>query len=75
MDVVMKLPFPMIATALAFLATGSVLAADPLRDQMKGLFEAIPEAPPVLPGEPPTQQVGARQDAVLRSADLRKSRH
>jgi cytochrome c peroxidase len=54
MDVVMKLHLPMIATALAFLATGSVLAADPLRDQMKGLFEAIPEAPPVLPGEPPT---------------------
>ena len=49
-----QLTLPMIATALAFLATGSVLAADPLRDQMKSLFEAIPEAPPVLPGEPPT---------------------
>lgn len=41
---------------LAFLTTGSGLAADPLRDQVKDLFEAIPETPPPLPGNPATPE-------------------
>ncbi len=49
----MKMRLPMIASALAFLMTGPVLAADPLRDQAKTLFEAIPQTTPVLPGDPP----------------------
>jgi cytochrome c peroxidase len=44
------------AAFLAFLMTGGTLAADPLRDQAKGLFEAIPETPPALPGEPATPE-------------------
>jgi len=52
----MKLRLPMIATFFALLVTGPVLAADPLRDQVKGLFEAIPEAPPALLGDPPTPE-------------------
>jgi cytochrome c peroxidase len=52
----MKMRLPMIAPLLAFLVTGPVLAADPLRDQVKGLFEAIPETPPALLGEPATPE-------------------
>jgi hypothetical protein len=36
--------------------TGPAFAADPLRDQAKGLFEPIPETPPALPGEPSTPE-------------------
>jgi cytochrome c peroxidase len=52
----MILRLSMMAAFLAFLATGSGLAADPLRDQAKGLFEAIPETPPALPGETATPE-------------------
>jgi cytochrome c peroxidase len=38
------------------LASGSSLAADSLRDQAKGLFEAIPLAPPALPGDAATPE-------------------
>jgi cytochrome c peroxidase len=41
---------------LALLMAGSAAAADPLRDQAKGLFEPIPETPPSLPGEPATPE-------------------
>jgi cytochrome c peroxidase len=41
---------------LALLMTSAIGAADPLRDQAKGLFEAIPETPPALPGEPATPE-------------------
>lgn len=52
----MKMRFPLVAALLAFFATGSVFAADSLRDQAKGLFEPIPETPPELPGEPSTPE-------------------
>jgi len=52
----MKMRLPMIAPFLAFLVTGPVLAADPLRDQVKGLLEAIPETPSALLGEPATPE-------------------
>ena len=52
----MKICLPMIASLLAFLVTGPAFAADPLRDQAKGLFEPIPETPPALPGEPSTPE-------------------
>jgi len=52
----MKMRLPMIASLFAFLATNSVFAAESLRDQAKGLFEPIPEAPPALPGEPSTPE-------------------
>jgi cytochrome c peroxidase len=52
----MKMRLLMIAPFLAFLMTSPVPAADPLRDQVKGLFEAIPETPPALPGEPATPE-------------------
>ena len=47
----MKMRLPMLAAFLAILMTGPARAADPLRDQAKALFEAIPETPPALPGE------------------------
>ena len=52
----MKICLPTIASLLAFLVTGPAFAADPLRDQAKGLFEPIPETPPALPGEPSTPE-------------------
>jgi len=52
----MKMRVPMIASFLAFLMAGPGLAADPLRDQAKSLFEPIPETPPALPGEPATPE-------------------
>jgi len=45
----------MIVLFLAFLMTHGAIAADPLRDQVKGLFEPIPQTPPALPG---TRQFG-----------------
>jgi hypothetical protein len=38
----MRLP---VIAFLAFLMTGATLAADPLRDQAKDLFEPIPKTP------------------------------
>ena len=52
----MKICLPTIASLLAFLVTAPAFAADPLRDQAKGLFEPIPETPPALPGEPSTPE-------------------
>lgn len=45
-----------VASFLAVLATGYALAADNPRDQAKGLFEAIPQTPPALAGEPATPE-------------------
>lgn len=47
----MNLRLPVIAPLLAFLVIGPGLAADPLRDRAKGLFEPIPTTPPTLRGE------------------------
>ncbi len=52
----MKMRLPTIVSLLLLLASGSSLAADPLRDQAKGLFEAIPQAPPTLPGDAATPE-------------------
>jgi cytochrome c peroxidase len=46
---------PMIV-CLAFLMAGASAMADPLRDQVKSLFEPIPETPPALPREPATPE-------------------
>jgi cytochrome c peroxidase len=46
----------MILPALVFLAADPAIAADPLRDQVKSLFESIPETPPPLPGNPATPE-------------------
>jgi cytochrome c peroxidase len=51
----MKMRLSVIASLIAILASGP-LAADPLRDQAKSLFEPIPAAPPELPGEPATPE-------------------
>ncbi len=50
----MNMRIQTIASLLLLLATGSSLAADPLREQAKGLFEPIPSAAPALPGDPAT---------------------
>ena len=52
----MKMRFPMIASVLALFVTGPVLATESLRDQAKGLFDAIPQTPPALPGEAATPE-------------------
>jgi cytochrome c peroxidase len=52
----MKMRFPMLASLLAILAASPVVAADALREQAKGLFEAIPLTPPALPGETATPE-------------------
>ncbi len=41
-----------IVPVLTLLMSGPVFAADPLRDQAKALFHAIPETPPSLPSNP-----------------------
>jgi cytochrome c peroxidase len=46
---------PMMAL-LALLMTNAAGAADSLRDQVKGLFEPIPQTPPALPGDPATPE-------------------
>src|SRR3974377_1489031 len=46
----------MIVGFLAFFSTDAAVVADPLRDQAKSLFEAIPQTPPALPGEPATPE-------------------
>lgn len=53
--------FPLIASLVAALAlsgatAGSARADNALRDQAKGLFEAIPQTPPALPGETSTPE-------------------
>lgn len=48
-----------IAPILVLLAAAPAFAADPLRDQVKGLFEQIPKAPPALPGNPATPEKAA----------------
>lgn len=53
---VMKMRPWMVAPVLALLAAGPALASDALRDQAKGLFEAIPRTPPALPGESATPE-------------------
>ena len=45
----MKMQIPTIASLLLLLASDSSLAADPLREQAKGLFEPIPSTAPALP--------------------------
>ena len=52
----MKMRLPLIAPFLAFLMIGPPVAADPLRDQVKGLFDPIPQTPPALPGNPVTPE-------------------
>jgi cytochrome c peroxidase len=52
----MNMRIPTIASLLLLLATGSSLAADPLREQAKGLFEPIPSTAPALPGDPATPE-------------------
>ena len=52
----MNMRISTIASLLLLLATGSSLAADPLREQAKGLFEPIPSAAPALPGDPATPE-------------------
>jgi cytochrome c peroxidase len=52
----MKLRLPMIAAFFGFLVIGQGLAADPLRDRAKGLFEAIPATTPPHRGEPATPE-------------------
>jgi cytochrome c peroxidase len=52
----MKMRIPTIASLLLLLATGSSLAADPLREQANGLFEPIPRTAPVPPGEAATPE-------------------
>ena len=50
---------PVTVAFLAFFmagAAGTGALADRLRDQVKGLFEPIPEAPPALPGNPATPE-------------------
>jgi cytochrome c peroxidase len=47
---------PMILPTLVFLMTGAAVSADPLRDQVKSLFEPIPGSPPALPGDPATPE-------------------
>ncbi len=42
----------LMAVLILLVATGPVFAADPLRDQVKGVFEPIPKTPPALPGNP-----------------------
>jgi len=66
----MKICLPTIASLLAFLVTGPAFAADPLRDQAKGLFEPIPETPPALPGNRQRRESGARQNALFRTTNL-----
>lgn len=46
----------LIASVLALLSGGPALADAGLRDQAKGLFEAIPAAPPAIPGETATPE-------------------
>jgi cytochrome c peroxidase len=45
-----------IVAFLALLMTGAAVTADPLRDQVKGLFEPLPETPPALPGNVATPE-------------------
>ncbi len=55
----MKMRVPIIVLILACLmagAAGTAALADPLRDQVKGLFESIPNMPPPLPGNPATPE-------------------
>jgi cytochrome c peroxidase len=52
----MKCNFPILAAFLAVLAGSPGLAADPLRDRAKGLFEAIPATPPPLRGQQATPE-------------------
>jgi len=52
----MKTRLPMTVPLLAFIVASSALAADPLRDQVKGLFEPIPKTPRALPGNPATPE-------------------
>jgi cytochrome c peroxidase len=52
----MNMRISTIASLLLLLATGSSLAADPLREQAKGLFEPIPSTAPALPGDPATPE-------------------
>ncbi len=52
----MKSRLTIIAFLLWPLLGGAALAADPLREQAKGLFEPIPEAPPALAGNPATPE-------------------
>jgi len=52
----MKLRLPIVAALLPVFVLGPVLAADPLRDRAKTLFEAIPATPPALHGEKPTPE-------------------
>lgn len=55
----MKLRLPMITALLAILVAGPGLAADPLRERAKGLFEAIPATPPPLHGRAATAEMVA----------------
>ena len=48
----MKSRLTIIAFLLWPLLSGAALAADPLREQAKGRFEPIPQAPPALAGNP-----------------------
>jgi cytochrome c peroxidase len=52
----MNMRIPTTVSLLLFLASGSSLAADPLREQAKGLFEPIPRTAPALPGNPATPE-------------------
>ena len=52
----MKTRLPMTVPLLAVIVASSALAADPLRDQVKGLFEPIPGTPRALPGNPATPE-------------------
>ncbi len=53
----MKLRLALIAALLAAFVVGPSLAADPLRDHAKGLFEPIPATPPALRGKPATPEM------------------
>lgn len=52
----MKLPAPATALLFALLMTGGARAADALRDQVKGMFEPIPQTPRALPDNPATPE-------------------
>ena len=45
-----------IVASLALSMTGAAVAADPLRDQAKDLFQPIPQTPPALPGNAATPE-------------------
>ena len=72
----MNMRIPTIASLLLFLATGSSLAADPLREQAKGLFEPIPSAAPALPGDPATpEKLALGKMLYFDSRTLGEQRH